>query len=115
MGQKKDNPRKEKVQTLRFEGRLTYETIGVHHRNLLEAVTGNQELNLDLSGATEVDLSFLQLVCAARRLAARDNKTLNLKINKVFEQSINRYGFVRTNIRSADKSQNCFWQPVGLG
>lgn len=46
---------------------------------LLDAVTRNPNLLIDCSGATEVDLSFIQLILAARQSAARCGGRVRLR------------------------------------
>lgn len=45
---------------------------------LLDALEGEDQLDLDVSELTEIDLSFIQLVLAARAQAERAGKTLRL-------------------------------------
>ena len=47
-------------------------------RHLLTVFEEGQDVTLDLANLAEVDLSFIQLVCAAREQLARDGRALRL-------------------------------------
>ena len=67
----------------------------------------NDAIELDLTAVTDADVSFLQLVCAARRQAERDGKSLRLAmpVHDVLAALLERAGFL-TDIPSADQN---FW------
>ena len=64
-------------------------------------------VELDLSAVAEADVSLLQLVCAARRQAEHDGKTLRLAhpVHAELTALLERAGFL-TDIPSADQT---FW------
>jgi anti-anti-sigma regulatory factor len=45
---------------------------------LLEALGASEAVTIDLSGATGIDVSFLQILIAANKSAARNRKTLKI-------------------------------------
>jgi anti-anti-sigma regulatory factor len=63
---------------LAFAGRLTVERSTELKRSFLEALEGADLVTLDLSGATEVDITFFQLLFAAHRAALDAGKSLVL-------------------------------------
>lgn len=67
----------------------------------------NDAIELDLAAVTEADVSFLQLVCAARHQAERDGKSLRLAhpVQDDLAALLERAGFL-TDIVSADRT---FW------
>lgn len=67
----------------------------------------NDAIELDLAAVTEADVSFLQLVCAARHQAERDGKSLRLAlpVQDDLAALLERAGFL-TDIASADRT---FW------
>ncbi len=67
----------------------------------------NDAIELDLAAVTDADLSFLQLICAARRQAEHDGKTLRLAhpVHAELTALLERAGFL-TDIPSADQT---FW------
>ncbi|MDB5600428.1 MAG: hypothetical protein JWN71_2472 [Xanthobacteraceae bacterium] len=59
-------------------GPLTVRTATQIHARLLEAIRSQPSISIDCSAATEVDLSFIQLVLAARNSAEAAGKSLSL-------------------------------------
>ena len=64
------------VTYLKLSGRLTTPTSDDTHRAMQKALEEREKLVLDCSGASEVDVSFLQLLVAAQRAAERSHKTI---------------------------------------
>src|SRR5512141_2216956 len=62
--------RQEGAVQVRVGGRLTVSGARRLRGELLAALGAGRAVILEITGATEADLSFLQLVCAARRSAA---------------------------------------------
>jgi anti-anti-sigma regulatory factor len=62
---------------LRLGGPLTVSTADATKATLMRALDG-ESFVIDCSGATEIDLSFVQLVIAARRAAELRGKTIRL-------------------------------------
>lgn len=56
--------------TIHFAGKL--------HAALVEAFDSAREIVLDVSGVTEIDAAFLQLLCAAGKSAAATNRAFQL-------------------------------------
>lgn len=61
-----------------FDGALGIRNIGAIHARLLQALAEQPALWIDCRAAESVDLSFVQLLLAARLCARRDGKTLQL-------------------------------------
>lgn len=59
-------------------GPLTVRTIKTIHGRIADALHHHPAITIDCSAATEVDLSFLQLMIAARKSAAAAGKTVSL-------------------------------------
>ena len=59
-------------------GSLTIATAEATHAKLREAFGGASAITLDCSQATEIDVTFLQLMVSAQRTAARDGKSVHL-------------------------------------
>jgi anti-anti-sigma regulatory factor len=64
--------------TLTCAGALTLATVDVHRTGLLAALDHGGNVVVDCSGATDVDLSFLQLLVAGRLSADRRGRSLTL-------------------------------------
>lgn len=97
--------------SLMLEGRLTLEHIRKMHEELSVSLENVQHLDVDLSGVTEMDLAFLQLLCSAHRTATTMKKTLSLTENipEVFRQAIEDNGYPRQCGCSLDVSGTCLW------
>jgi ABC-type transporter Mla MlaB component len=75
--------------------------------DLASQLEQHDAIELDLSAVAEADVSLLQLVCAARRQAERDGKSLRLAmpVHDALAALLERAGFL-TDIPSADQN---FW------
>jgi ABC-type transporter Mla MlaB component len=63
---------------LKFSGPLTVRVAKQIRTRIIEALRQFPSVTIDCSGATEVDLSFIQLVLSARKSAAASAKILSL-------------------------------------
>jgi len=63
---------------LKFSGALTVRIAKQIRTRIIEALRQFPSVTIDCSGASEVDLSFIQLVLSARKSAAAFAKTLSL-------------------------------------
>jgi len=59
---------------------LTIQQISAPKGELAMALDKSRKLTVDLSEADEVDTAFLQLLCAVRNAAVRDNKEFTLRL-----------------------------------
>jgi len=59
-----------------LKGELTIRTIEAIHAQLGDMLAQRTRIELDATGATHVDISFIQLALAARRSAEASGKTL---------------------------------------
>jgi ABC-type transporter Mla MlaB component len=64
--------------TLRLMGELTVRTISDTHQKLTSGLQSTDALLIDVREATDVDLTFVQLIEAARRSASKDGKRLTM-------------------------------------
>lgn len=74
---------------------------------LLEALARDDAIELDASALAEIDLSFLQLVEAARTQAAREGKSLRLSApaNAALRAQLERAGL----LPETDPESRTFW------
>ncbi|EWY41634.1 hypothetical protein N825_24105 [Skermanella stibiiresistens SB22] len=63
---------------VRFAGSLTVPEAAHIRSSLLDAFRDGDSVEVDCSGATDVDLSFVQLLLAARRTAVKLGKSITL-------------------------------------
>lgn len=103
---------------LRLEGEVTIETAGELKEALLNAFEMKADLLVDCSGAKEVDLSTLQLLCAAHRTARSlgRNMTLDGHSENAFARAVVQAGFPRQRdcLLSPD-AKSCLWLPQSAG
>jgi ABC-type transporter Mla MlaB component len=93
-----------------LKGALTVRNIGHVRSRIAAAMRSHDVLRLDCSGATDVDLSFLQLVLAARKSAAAAGKTLTLAhpAGGVLLERLNQAGLL-TGIDGHPADEAEFW------
>ncbi len=90
-------------------GELTLQTADDIHARLLE-MAGQPVVEIDCSGATEVDLSLVQLILAARASAQRSGRTVALAqaaAGPLYE-TLQRGGFLQIGAGTPDPNQ-AFW------
>jgi hypothetical protein len=77
---------------------------------VLDALRAHTSVELDCSAVTEADLSFIQLLDAARKFAAREGRSLHVTgpISPVLSALARRCGFAGDD----DAAWNAFW-PAG--
>lgn len=97
---------------LKFEGRCTVERAHELKAILSESLQGHEAIVIDLEALTEVDLSCLQILCAAHRLSLRLNKRLQLGAERpeVFDRAVRTAGFARTLGCHKDPNMTCLWK-----
>ncbi|MCE5242276.1 MAG: STAS domain-containing protein [Syntrophobacteraceae bacterium] len=76
MSNSKDSSELSRV--LALEGALTVQRIGELKEMISLALSESDEVVLNVENAAEIDLSFLQLLCAAHKSASHRNKHLLL-------------------------------------
>jgi ABC-type transporter Mla MlaB component len=84
------------VARLRLDGALTVRGVASVHADLAAALDQHAMVIVDCSAATEVDLSLIQLLLAARRSAQHADKTLRLvgADNTALRTALARGGFL---------------------
>ncbi len=96
---------------LRLQGECT-----VEHSNELKAVLISEmkksdKLILDLGEVTEVDISFLQLLCSAHISSVKMNKQFSLNRNQpqLLIKLVNDAGYSR-NMGCEHPDKHCLWE-----
>lgn len=96
---------------LRLEGEVTVESAGELRQALLQALEGGGGIVVDCGGATSIDLSTLQLLCAAHRTAITLGKDLALDgCEDALARAVEEAGFRRQRacLLSPEKDR-CLW------
>ena len=96
---------------LLLEGELTVGRAGELLDLLRTALHRSDAIEIDLAGVTGMDLSCLQLLCAAHRTALRDGTALGVADprNQVFRQAGEHAGFARRRKCRFDPQIDCLW------
>jgi anti-anti-sigma regulatory factor len=84
------------VERFVLDGSLTLRTVETTRAKLLETMERHQALEIDCSAATEIDLSFIQLLLSARTSAQSAGKTIALAqpLSGVLSDVLQRGGFL---------------------
>lgn len=98
-------------ETISLKGDLTVQHIAAIKAELAQAMARLDSLQLDISEATDVDISFLQLLCAAHRSALNLHKELALadQTQERIRKTLKDAGFVRHVGCSLGCSESCLW------
>lgn len=96
--------------TLKLDGELCIQRAAELKRILLNAQKGAGPVLLNLEGVTDVDLSGLQLICAAHRLAVKSNKSLSIDVSARFRQAAMDAGYKGDRGCTFDQDQTCLWR-----
>ena len=97
-----------------WQGDLTVRRIATLKAELQFALDGHQRLTLRLSDVKEIDLAFLQMLCAAHRYASRNGKELNVvgDPGRIFAGTLELAGFSRHVGCALDDDGSCLWKPA---
>lgn len=99
------------TKVITLNGKMTIQYAEEIKKVLQEVLAGNDRLQLDLEGVSEVDLTGLQLICAAHISAIRLKKQfiVNFSINELIKTIVQDAGFIRHIGCSIDISKTCVW------
>jgi ABC-type transporter Mla MlaB component len=100
------------TRVLKLEGLCTIDHAQELKELLMTALKENAWVTADLQGVTEVDLSCLQLLCAAHRAFLAENKELAIhdKRSGAFRRLVREAGFERTLGCHNDPMKSCLWK-----
>ncbi|MBE0504724.1 MAG: STAS domain-containing protein [Desulfuromonadales bacterium] len=100
--------------TLQWSGDLTIRRIAELKGQIEEALATATHISIEIGADAESDMTVLQLLCAAHRTAARQEKSLQLcgKIPEQFRSVMNLAGFSRHIGCARDKAGCCLWKLV---
>lgn len=94
-----------------LEGELTLGRIRQLHEELMSSLKRVKHLDVNIAGAVETDLSFLQLLCSAHQTAVKMGKTLSLAsdLPEILLQTMESNGYSRHRGCSLDIDKTCLW------
>jgi anti-anti-sigma regulatory factor len=105
------DPEAECREILKVSGRVTIAQASGFREALLGALDAAKELQVDLSGVTQIDLAGLQLLCAAHQSAESVGKRFEVLAggNEIFRSVVSDAGFPRHVGCARDTSCSCIW------
>jgi anti-anti-sigma regulatory factor len=94
-----------------FNGEMTIRNACKIRSALIDAFSGGNNLHLDLNGVTEVDLTGLQLICAAHISSIKLDRCFSFDSsnNESLQKIVQDAGFLRHIGCSVDISKTCVW------
>ncbi|TAN40693.1 MAG: STAS domain-containing protein [Nitrospirae bacterium] len=97
--------------TLIISGSLGIENSARIKEALMEVLERSEHIVLKLEKDSSVDLSFLQILCAAHRAATLRQKTFEVLGANAdnFELTVTDTGYARTCGCAMDKDHTCLW------
>ena len=97
--------------TLKLAGSVTIGQAAGLREALLESLALDNELQVDVSGITQIDLTGLQLLCAAHQSAETSGKRFGVSScgNEVFGKVAADAGFQRHVGCACDTTSSCIW------
>jgi hypothetical protein len=92
---------------VRFQESVTISNISVAHDLIMSDMSGERDVNVDLSSLGDVDLTFVQLIESARRAAEERGRTIRLlqPAQGALLQVLQRGGFLDPE----DQTRSDFW------
>lgn len=96
---------------LTMDAELTLNNINNIKNEFGKAMKKARHLTVDVQAATLVDLTFLQLICAAHRTVLSEGKTLKFAggLPAVFTKTIMENGFKRKTGCALNPNETCLW------
>lgn len=97
--------------TLQVEGDMTINHISTLKDRLVEAFENADQVVVDVSAATSVDVAGIQLLCACHRFSKGRGKKMCLQVgeNGDFLQFLDEVGFSQDFICSHGDTGKCLW------
>lgn len=104
---------KAKAEERKWRGELTIQRVVELKTELEQALDQTDRLQLDLSEATQIDMTCLQLLCAGHRTATRRNKQLILAGIEPLLPMLREAGLARHIGCALDCQRSCLWMAQG--
>ncbi len=97
---------------LKLQGRCTIEQATDLKEVLLRKIEENGHVSVNLEQVSEIDLTFLQLLCSAHGTSLKLNKgfTLDGPLPEVFIRVVREAGYCRAMGCSRDINGSCLWK-----
>lgn len=102
----------QEYEIIKLSGDLTVERAAELRKILEDQLERTERLLLSFAEVTEVDISFLQLLCSTHRTALKVSKSFWLDKDRpeALRSAIKGAGFIREQGCNLDFTHNCIWK-----
>lgn len=99
----------EKSGTLSFAGDVTISQVAEIKERLIEAFNDAEQVVVDVSSATAIDVAGVQLLCACHRFSCQNGKKMCVELgdNKLVSNFLDEVGFSRNFVCNNGGEDNC--------
>jgi anti-anti-sigma regulatory factor len=106
-----EKKKKEKTFRLEFQGRLTVERAAELKKAFQEAAGKSMDVEVDLSGASEIDITFFQLLFAAHSAILKSGHALVLPPDHppAVQKALRSAGLCQHAGLCANSPEQCLW------
>jgi len=100
--------------TLTISGELTVQNASALQGIFIRSLESSSNLTINLIDITDMDLSFLQLLCSVHRTSAdlKKNLTLSRPCPDIFKAVVKSAGYLRRTGCALDCDKNCIWAEI---
>jgi anti-anti-sigma regulatory factor len=103
------------AKVLHLSGELVIQYSDCLRSGIIESLSDTDRVEIDLSAVTDVDISCLQLFCAAYKTSIQLNKLLLFDgvCSNVFKQAVKNAGYFRHT--GCTGNEKCLWSEASNG
>ena len=103
---------KRDLKSVTLAGDLTVENASEIRDALIEAIHKEDGISLDISGVTDLDVSFLQIICSLHRTVFKTGKTINIQgeMPRSIRHAISDYGYICRGDCIYDEQKTCVFR-----
>ncbi len=103
--------KRDKILRLEFQGRLTVDRAAELKEKFSEAVKKSVDVEVDLNGASEIDITFFQLLFAAHRAVLQAGHSLSLPTDHppAVQKALRSAGLCTHAGLCANTPEQCLW------
>jgi anti-anti-sigma regulatory factor len=101
----------DKKKILTINGSVTIKNVGALKKVLIDMIDQTDNLIINIAEISDVDITFLQLLCSAHKTLLRNNKSLTISEScpESFRKTINKSGYSQHKGCGLDKNNSCLW------
>ena len=101
----------DKKKILTINGSATIENVDALKKLLIEMMDQTDNLMINIADISEIDVTFLQLLCSAHKTMISKNKNLTISesCSESLRKTINNSGYSQHKGCGLDKTDSCLW------